>query len=295
MQPLTDAARMILRVAVADDERPTRALVISALRRHPDVEMVAEAIDGRSLSWAIRETAVDLVIMDDALPELECVTESLESRGLVVIRVATDLPDDARQARVLLKPFTQIEFDEALRDARQQLIERAVPVTGEPEPPSPDTRSTSPMWNVGQEQRIATPSVVKQTTARIGRLLLLGAGLVAAVVSLLLLAPPMHLEHLPAVDGKTLRDVLNVQPPGSRSTAKTLASRPPRPSLDCSAGTSSPQTERTSRSSEGQSHDDARNRPECETIGEQPVNVGRSREWRSPSWRDRDGLSRRAF
>jgi two-component system LytT family response regulator len=68
----------VLRVLVADDERPARAFLISLLRTWPDVELVGEAEAGTEAVELIERERPDLALLDLQMPELD---------GLGVVRM----------------------------------------------------------------------------------------------------------------------------------------------------------------------------------------------------------------
>ena len=61
---------MRIKIILADDHQIVRQGLRTLLEKEPDMEVVAEAEDGRSAVRLIRETPVDVVIMDVAMPDL---------------------------------------------------------------------------------------------------------------------------------------------------------------------------------------------------------------------------------
>jgi DNA-binding NarL/FixJ family response regulator len=61
---------MAIRVIIADDHQIVRQGLRILLEREPDLEVVAEAEDGRLTVRLVRELHPDLVIMDVAMPDL---------------------------------------------------------------------------------------------------------------------------------------------------------------------------------------------------------------------------------
>ena len=59
-----------IRVLLADDHKLVRAGIRSLLERLPDVEVVAEASDGREAIRLVEENEPQIVLMDLAMPEL---------------------------------------------------------------------------------------------------------------------------------------------------------------------------------------------------------------------------------
>ncbi|HTE47071.1 MAG TPA: response regulator [Gemmatimonadaceae bacterium] len=68
----------ILRVVVADDERPARAFLSGILRTFEDVEVIGEAAGGAECVALIETLAPDLVLLDLQMPEVD---------GLGVVRL----------------------------------------------------------------------------------------------------------------------------------------------------------------------------------------------------------------
>jgi two-component system, LytTR family, response regulator len=59
-----------LRVLIADDERPARKFLANLLAATPDVELVAEAANGREAVELIQQLKPDLALLDLQMPEL---------------------------------------------------------------------------------------------------------------------------------------------------------------------------------------------------------------------------------
>lgn len=57
-------------VVVADDHPLYREAVTRAVRSRPELELVAEALDGRAALQAIRDEAPDVAVIDQDMPEL---------------------------------------------------------------------------------------------------------------------------------------------------------------------------------------------------------------------------------
>lgn len=60
----------VLRVLIADDERPARRFLANLLAALPDVDLVAEAANGREAVELIEQLRPDLALLDLQMPEL---------------------------------------------------------------------------------------------------------------------------------------------------------------------------------------------------------------------------------
>ena len=61
---------MRIKIILADDHQIIRQGLRTLLEKESDLEVVGEAEDGRSVVRLIRDTAVDVVVMDVAMPDL---------------------------------------------------------------------------------------------------------------------------------------------------------------------------------------------------------------------------------
>ena len=76
---------MTIRVLLADDHDLVRAGLRALLEREPDIEVVAEAGDGRTTEELIGAHSPDVAVLDVAMPELNGID--------VTRRVAAKWPD----------------------------------------------------------------------------------------------------------------------------------------------------------------------------------------------------------
>lgn len=65
------ATRLAMRVVIADDEPLARERLRALLALRPDVEIVAEAVDGQHALHACAEHRPDLVLLDIAMPGID--------------------------------------------------------------------------------------------------------------------------------------------------------------------------------------------------------------------------------
>jgi CheY-like chemotaxis protein len=143
--PVVVRARGTIRVAVADDSEPVRALVRALVSIESDMEFVGEAADGAAALELVAETEPDVLVLDLAMPRLnghsvlarlrdsDCATR-------IVVYSACEEPDSARAAHelgaaaCLVKGVSPAALIESLRAAGRGLARiQHVP----PQDPSP--------------------------------------------------------------------------------------------------------------------------------------------------------------
>lgn len=117
-----------LRVIVADDERPARALLISTLRAIPDVTLVGEAAGGEEAIALIERTTPDLVLLDLQMPEVDglAVVARLRPDRLPLVAFVTAFDEYITRARgsalhavdYLLKPVDPARLRTTIMRAR---------------------------------------------------------------------------------------------------------------------------------------------------------------------------------
>ncbi|MGW8400012.1 response regulator [Streptomyces lydicus] len=95
----------MIRVLLADDQLLVRAGFKALLDAQADIEVVAEAADGRQTLAAVREHRPDVVLMDIRMPVLD---------GLAATRRVTEDPELAEVKVVMLTTF---ELDEYVFEA----------------------------------------------------------------------------------------------------------------------------------------------------------------------------------
>jgi len=148
----------VIRVLVADDQALVRGGFRAILERQPDIEVVAEAADGRQAVDLTHETMPDLVLMDVRMPVLDGIAatrELLEGRtdGPRVLMLTTfDLDEHvfaafrAGASGFLLKDLHPSELSAAVRSAvrgdallapalTRRLIEERIARGPSPDPP----------------------------------------------------------------------------------------------------------------------------------------------------------------
>ncbi|GAA3646847.1 response regulator transcription factor [Nonomuraea antimicrobica] len=94
----------MLRVVLADDEAAVRAGVRMILSADPDVEVVAEAADGRALIESVCAHRPDVALVDIRMPRLDGLTATAELRSVApatAVLIMTTFGSDAYIARAL--------------------------------------------------------------------------------------------------------------------------------------------------------------------------------------------------
>jgi two-component system LytT family response regulator len=119
----------ILRVIIADDERPARRFLGDMLRRCPDVELLGEASSGTEAVEMIEEIRPDLAFLDLQMPELDGlgVVKLVKKSRLPLIAFVTAYEEYAVRAfelsaiDYLLKPVEPIRLRTTLMRAHERL------------------------------------------------------------------------------------------------------------------------------------------------------------------------------
>ena len=116
----------MIRVALVDDQALFRAGIRMLVGSQPDLEVVAEASDGREALDVVRSIRPDVVLMDIRMPDMDGITalqkiraEFPEARVIVL----TTYPGDVQALRAikagamgyLLKRMLRLELVEAIR------------------------------------------------------------------------------------------------------------------------------------------------------------------------------------
>ena len=143
----------MIRALIADDEDLSRRALQQLLRRHADVEIVAECRDGAEARVALQRLEPDVAFLDIRMP-LESGLELARVRDkrvktLIVFVTAFDkfaLPAfDADAADYLTKPLTEIRFDETLQRVRERVrVLRAAEHLADPVQPAAPRRKYAP-------------------------------------------------------------------------------------------------------------------------------------------------------
>lgn len=116
-----------IKTIIVDDEPLARQLITSYLRKHQQIEVVAECIDGFQGLKAIREQKPQLVFLDIQMPRLTGfeMLEVLEHDPVIIFSTAYDefalKAFEANATDYLLKPYSQERFDAAITKAVEKI------------------------------------------------------------------------------------------------------------------------------------------------------------------------------
>ncbi|WP_433077311.1 response regulator [Dactylosporangium sp. CA-052675] len=94
----------MIRVVLADDEAMIRAGIWAILATDPDIEVVAEAADGREAVELVRAHRPDLALLDIRMPRLDGLSAAAELRAAapdVAVVLLTTFDEDEYVARAL--------------------------------------------------------------------------------------------------------------------------------------------------------------------------------------------------
>jgi two-component system LytT family response regulator len=119
----------VLRVVVADDERPARRFLLGLLKTCRHVEIVGEAAAGAEAIDLIEREAPDLALLDLQMPETGGldVVRRLRPSALPLVAFVTAFDDHAVEAfelnaiDYLLKPVQKDRLEATLRRARERI------------------------------------------------------------------------------------------------------------------------------------------------------------------------------
>ena len=119
----------LLRVLVADDERPARSFLLALLRSFDDVRVVGEAASGSEAVVMIEREKPDLALLDWQMPELDGlgVVRMLKKQAMPLIAFVTAYDEYAVRAfemnavDYLLKPVERSRLRETLNRAQERV------------------------------------------------------------------------------------------------------------------------------------------------------------------------------
>jgi two-component system LytT family response regulator len=127
-----------LRVIIADDERPARAMLASLLQTCEDVTLVGEAQNGTEAVTLIEEARPDLALLDLQMPEVDGmgVVRLVRKDRLPLVAFVTAYDEYAIQAfevnaiDYLLKPVDRARLRQTLERAHDRLEQHAANASG---------------------------------------------------------------------------------------------------------------------------------------------------------------------
>jgi two-component system, LytTR family, response regulator len=130
---------MTVRAIIADDEELARDGLRILLADFPDVEVVAECVNGRDALAVLRNRPADVLFLDIAMPGLDGVrvaSEIVDTRlpALVFVTAHTEYAVQAFQLEAidyLTKPVEHDRLAISLRRIRERIASHAAPVTQE--------------------------------------------------------------------------------------------------------------------------------------------------------------------
>lgn len=117
----------MIKILIADDEELARRLIREYLRRHADIQIVAEAANGQEVMEQIGVHCPDLIFLDIQMPKMNGfeVLEMTGRRSGIIFTTAYEQyalkAFEVHAVDYLLKPFSQERFDTAMAQALKTL------------------------------------------------------------------------------------------------------------------------------------------------------------------------------
>lgn len=121
---------MKIRAIIIEDEEPARQLLKKFLESETEIEIAGEFSDGLSGAKAMQELKPDLAFLDIQMPKLNGfeVIDVCEYRPVIIFTTAYDQyalkAFEANATDYLLKPFTRDRFEEALKKAKEKILNK---------------------------------------------------------------------------------------------------------------------------------------------------------------------------
>lgn len=124
---MTDSAK--IRCLIVDDEPLGREKLRGMLKKHSEIEIMAECANGREAIAAIQKEKPDLLFLDIQMPEVDGfgVLKAIPSEKIPLVIFVTAYDKYALRAfevfalDYLLKPFDRERFEKALQRARSEI------------------------------------------------------------------------------------------------------------------------------------------------------------------------------
>lgn len=154
-----------IRVLIVDDEAHARERVRQLLADQPDVTVVGECASGRDAVELLGTTAVDLVLLDVQMPDLDGfgVVNAIGIARMPPVIFVSAFSEFAVRAfeayavDYILKPFDDARFDTALDRARDELSDRRLRSHGSH---GDDERLSGLLEYVGRAPQKAYPDAI---------------------------------------------------------------------------------------------------------------------------------------
>lgn len=118
---------MKYRAIIIEDEEPARDLIKTFLKKHEEIELIAEYGDGFNGVKAVNELKPDLLFLDIQLPKLTGfeILELIEHKPVVIFSTAYDQfalkAFEMNAIDYILKPYPAERFDKAVQKAIEKL------------------------------------------------------------------------------------------------------------------------------------------------------------------------------
>ncbi|HJX84415.1 MAG TPA: LytTR family DNA-binding domain-containing protein [Candidatus Angelobacter sp.] len=130
---MTDKPVRKIRAVIAEDEELARQILCEMLQSHPEIEVVAECLDGFAAVKMVPELKPDLLFLDIQMPKLDGfeVLELIGDEAAVVFVTAYDQHAlrafEVHAVDYLLKPFSAERFEAALERAKGRIGQKSLP------------------------------------------------------------------------------------------------------------------------------------------------------------------------
>lgn len=118
---------MSLKALIVEDEEPAKIIIKEYLKKHSDIEIIGEAMDGFTAVKFINEHKPDLIFLDIQLPKLTGfeIIELIEHIPEIIFTTAYDQyaikAFEQNAIDYLLKPFSEERFNIALHKAKERI------------------------------------------------------------------------------------------------------------------------------------------------------------------------------
>jgi two-component system LytT family response regulator len=130
---MTDKPVKKIRAVIVEDEELARQVLREMLQSHPEIEVVAECVDGFAAVKMVPELKPDLLFLDIQMPKLDGfeVLELIGNEWAIVFVTAYDQHAlrafEVHAVDYLLKPFSAERFEAALERAKARIGQKHLP------------------------------------------------------------------------------------------------------------------------------------------------------------------------